>query len=399
MRQVFIIISLLLLLSAISVYYGNHCLSQQQSSTDTYTDDVERLRREIRELTNKINAQRQKKSKTLKDIQSLDKEIALRDQLLHKLNQKEWRLSRSIRSTHREISKNTEDLANLQNSYSKRAVHLYKYGRTFELEALFLSESFSRALVRLKYLRIIMEQERKNILQIRKLLSSLQNKNTGLKQNLSEQKELISSITKEKDALDSRRSSRKTDLTKINKDETFLMGQIEEKNQSIRRILDLVRQVNAQHLPSGRRLRNQEDHFINGVSFASLRGRLPWPVRGQVSSHFGINRNPKLKTQIDNPGIDIKAAFGTDVRAVGDGRVAMVTWLPGFGNMVFIEHTNQFCSIYGHLSEVSVEVGMTVKAGSIIGKVGDSGSYEGAKLNFQIWRNDQKVDPEEWLQG
>lgn len=133
------------------------------------------------------------------------------------------------------------------------------------------------------------------------------------------------------------------------------------------------------------------------ISFASLKGNMEWPAKGTISSRFGMNYNSELKTWKNNLGIDISAERGSEVYCVSYGRVYDSLWLPGFGPILIIEHDNGYITSYAHLMEILVELGDIVYQGQVIARVGDVGSFEGPKLNFQIWKDGKNLSPEVWL--
>ena len=96
-----------------------------------------------------------------------------------------------------------------------------------------------------------------------------------------------------------------------------------------------------------------------------------------------------------NPGIDISVNTGTVVNSVADGEVSAIAWLPSFGNLLIINHKNGYRSVYAHLGEIMVSEGETVKEGEAIAKTGEA--LSGPMLHFEIWRDRDKLDPEQWL--
>ena len=132
-------------------------------------------------------------------------------------------------------------------------------------------------------------------------------------------------------------------------------------------------------------------------NFAGQKGRLNWPVRGRLASKFGKYRNPELKTTLFNNGIDIAATKGSTVNCVFPGVASLITYMSGFGNTLIVDHNNGYYTVYAHLSEVLVQKYQILKAGDIIGTVGESGSLEGTKLHFEIYVQNKPVDPVKWL--
>ncbi|GAB3177803.1 murein hydrolase activator EnvC family protein [Telluribacter humicola] len=131
-------------------------------------------------------------------------------------------------------------------------------------------------------------------------------------------------------------------------------------------------------------------------SFTASRARLPWPVKGFVSDHFGRKAHPVLKgVMVDNLGIDIQTSNGESVKAVYDGVVLDVTDMPGMGNVVAIQH-GDYMTVYAKMQNVSVRTGQKVKARDPIGTVA-SDSDGTSELQFQIWKNTTRLNPEQWL--
>lgn len=131
-------------------------------------------------------------------------------------------------------------------------------------------------------------------------------------------------------------------------------------------------------------------------SFKASQARLPWPVKGFVSDHFGRKEHPVLRGVIvDNLGVDIQTGAGESVRSVYDGTVLDVTNMPGLNNVVAIQH-GDYMTVYARLQSVSVRPGQKVKARENIGVV--AADSEGtSSLQFQVWKNTTRLNPEQWL--
>jgi murein DD-endopeptidase MepM/ murein hydrolase activator NlpD len=101
-------------------------------------------------------------------------------------------------------------------------------------------------------------------------------------------------------------------------------------------------------------------------------------------------------------GVDMAAPGGTPFYAAGDGVVVEAGPMSGFGNAIMIEHADGTITVYGHEEKYLVEKGEKVKAGQLIGLVGDEGESTGYHLHFEIRvgsENGTKVDPMDWLQA
>jgi murein DD-endopeptidase MepM/ murein hydrolase activator NlpD len=125
------------------------------------------------------------------------------------------------------------------------------------------------------------------------------------------------------------------------------------------------------------------------------------PVIGEVefTSGFGVRSDPFLGRPAMHTGLDFRASTGDPVRATANGKVASSGWAGGYGRMVEIDHGNGLSTRYGHLSEISVKVGDTIKIGQVIGAVGSTGRSTGPHLHYETRIDGEAVDPQKFLRA
>jgi len=128
-------------------------------------------------------------------------------------------------------------------------------------------------------------------------------------------------------------------------------------------------------------------------SMAGLRGRLPRPLSGQPRHRFGQRRSGELVWN----GWLIPADSGSNVQAVGHGRVAYADWLRGYGLILIIDHGDGFMSLYAHNEALLRDVGDWVNPGEVIASVGNTGGVEDSGLYFELRRNGDPINPAGWL--
>lgn len=131
----------------------------------------------------------------------------------------------------------------------------------------------------------------------------------------------------------------------------------------------------------------------DGVAFASLKGKLKMPVKGELLASFGARRadGPSWK------GLFIKAAEGAEVKAVAAGEVIFADWMRGFGNLLIVDHGGQYISIYGNNQALLRRPGDRLKAGDTIASVGNSGGNEQSGLYFELRFQGRALDPAGWI--
>lgn len=131
-----------------------------------------------------------------------------------------------------------------------------------------------------------------------------------------------------------------------------------------------------------------------GGAFAGLKGRLHLPVRGEIASRFG---KPRPEGGTTWKGLFIRAAEGTDVKAIAAGQVVYADWLRGFGNLLVLDHGDGFLSVYGNNQSLLKETGQAVRPGDVVATVGNSGGNPESGLYFEIRHQGQAFDPLRWV--
>ncbi|WP_019142131.1 murein hydrolase activator EnvC family protein [Noviherbaspirillum massiliense] len=131
----------------------------------------------------------------------------------------------------------------------------------------------------------------------------------------------------------------------------------------------------------------------NARPFKALRGHLHLPVQGELIAKYGSKRGdaPSWK------GLFIRAQEGAEVKAVASGRVIFADWLRGFGNLIIVDHGDQYMTIYGNNQAVLKQAGDTVKTGDIIASAGNSGGSEQSGLYFEMRHQGRAFDPLDWV--
>lgn len=113
-----------------------------------------------------------------------------------------------------------------------------------------------------------------------------------------------------------------------------------------------------------------------------------------VGASTGRRMSPFYKVGVPHDGVDLMASAGTPVRATASGVVVAVRKSAGgLGNVVELSHEGGLVTRYAHLSEILVKKGKRVKAGDIVGLVGDSGRTFATHLHYEILKDGKPLDP------
>lgn len=121
------------------------------------------------------------------------------------------------------------------------------------------------------------------------------------------------------------------------------------------------------------------------------------PTEGWRTSPYGNRRDPITKRWKRHTGLDIGAPKGTSVRNMWAGKVVRTRSMRReYGNYVVVQ-SGEHRVLYAHLNKILVERGSEVDAGSLVGKIGDSGRATGPHLHLEIRKRGHRVDPDHYL--
>ena len=143
---------------------------------------------------------------------------------------------------------------------------------------------------------------------------------------------------------------------------------------------------------------NFYDNYLKKIIYNISYTPLGYPYPGTITSTFGHRENPFSGEGVEtHKGVDIRAAWGSPVKAMAKGEVEFAGLRGGFGNCIMLKHGNGFETLYGHLSKILVSVGEKIEIGQQIGNVGSTGRSTGPHLHYEVHKNGEKIDPKNFL--
>ncbi|MGB7952312.1 MAG: peptidoglycan DD-metalloendopeptidase family protein, partial [Candidatus Binatia bacterium] len=160
----------------------------------------------------------------------------------------------------------------------------------------------------------------------------------------------------------------------------------------------------AELINSGQRLtaiyfekQNGQGNYYNLEGRSLARSFLRFPLEfSNITSEFAHARfHPLLKVNVPHTGVDFAAKRGTPVRAVGDGVITQSGWNGPYGKAIDIQHDSTYMTRYAHLDRLATGIrdGVSVVKGQVIGYVGSTGRATGPHLHFELYKDQQYIDP------
>ena len=378
--------------------------------------ELSSIKNEINDLENQLAAKSAAQKKTFESVEILSKQNYLLNKVLAELRLEINKKDTKIKSVEKKIIQTEEDIKVLQDNYARYINAIYRKGQYNELESLLDAESVQQALMRTYYLQAFAKQREKDLDKLQSKKTELDDAKRILKLEKANKINLVNQRDIEKKTLSKKLNEKKSTLKSIEKNNKELKKVILAKKESQKKIEQLITKLIEQSIKenekkyasinetesTSEKIKDENvefDYDLNTNSFASfaeLKGKMIWPLhKGKIIRKFGENKHKSLNTVTLNYGVDIRADKDKNVRSVGEGVVAAIDWLPGYGNVIIVSHKNNYRTVYGHVSEIFVSEGDKIKSGTVIALV-DEG-IDGFVLHFEIWKGRDKQNPENWL--
>ena len=374
-------------------------------SLDELRKKKEKTSEEIKYTTRLLEEAKKNEKQTLNKYKILNKQIELRTNLITGINSEVNVLGEFIDQNAWLVSSLNTDLEELRKEYAKMIVFAQKNQTNYSKVLFVLSaNSFNQAYKRLMYLKQYTEYRKKQAELIQWIRDLVQVKVGRLQQQRTEKETLLQSKKREADELNKEKKQQGKVLTTLQQKQKEFERKLREQqridaqlSREIQKIIDEEVKKAKQSGKAGFEM-TPEQKLVSG-QFEQNKRRLPWPVeRGVITDHFGVHQHAVLKNiQVRNNGIDISTAQGAKARSVFAGEVSRVFMVSG-GNMAVIIRHGQYLSVYSNLVNVLLKSGDKVAVKQTIGTIGtDSSDGDKTVLKFQIWKENVKLNPEDWI--
>lgn len=398
-----------------------------QTDKNKLRENKRKIEQEI-QYTNKLLSETKKdKQASLNQLIILKKQISQREQLINNINQEINNLSDEIGKTEKNVEQLNQELKSLKAEYARMIISANKNRGNYNIVMfIFASESFNQAFQRLKYYQQYSEYRKKQVKLINETQTKLIQKKQQLEEHRNTQNLLLVSNQTEKNQLTKEQEEKNRTVQQLQKTEKELLNTLRKKELEARNLQKAIERIIAEEVRKAKeaaRIRNESagksvENIANRTSkristdimsatpeemelshtFASNKGRLPWPTeKGLISSSFGTHAHPELPgIVINNDGIDITTNKGANARAVFNGEVTAVISGPNGKQVVIIRHGN-YLSVYSNLETVYVKRGDKVSTKQKIGLISTDTDDNKTVIQFQIWDGNNKVNPEYWI--
>lgn len=375
MRRLITIILILVITCSLCICVHAQDLTELQEQSNQLTQALD-------ESNNRLQAVQEQLSTNMQELQDLDNQIAQSQEELNTINTDINDLMNQIKENEEKLSKTQAEFDKIQGLLDARIVKMYETPKFEFLQVILASKNVTEMLSTYYAMKELAEYDKQLLDTVKKQKEDIET----TKKILAEKKKQVvtnkQSQQKKAQVLANTKKMRQYYISKLSTEEQELQAKIDEYNGQVNAIEAEIKLM-----------------ALNSISADYIGGAMTWPIPGYttITSEYGMRVHPITGAYKLHTGTDIGAPMGADFVSAAKGVVVKATYNAAYGNMVIIDHGGGVQTLYAHGSEILVQVGQEVEAGTPVLKVGTTGYSTGPHAHFEIRINGQTVNPLEYL--
>ncbi|MBI3590757.1 MAG: peptidoglycan DD-metalloendopeptidase family protein [Candidatus Melainabacteria bacterium] len=380
-RIVKLLLALLALLSFMS--FGVQAKTSSSKKNTTKNRTLREIEAKSEYLKRKIEETKEKEKVAIVKLTEIQRRLYNTQEVLKRNKSKLFSTQNDLQLTEGKLVDLKKDYSSLRSDAENRIKQIYQGQRLRILEILLKTPNLTDLLDILYYQKLLVAQD-KNLLE--KLVTESK-EIQSFKDRLAIQKIKMAGIVGEIE-------EQKEEIAKEHASQANLVSKLRTERAS-------YEQAERQIERESQQLISDINRLVGGESFSgpSLPGKgvFAYPIRGRLTSPFGMRRHPIFKVVSFHSGVDLAAPFGSPIKASDSGRVIFNGWYGGYGKVVIVDHGMNYSTLYAHLSRTSVSRGRNIEQGEIVGYEGQTGYSTGPHLHFEVRKSGRPQNPLNYL--
>jgi septal ring factor EnvC (AmiA/AmiB activator) len=379
----------------------------QNKSINDLQKEKEKTSQEIDYINHLLKETDQNAKTSINRLTILEQKIHLQEKLISNINNELGYLDSTIARTTQNIDSLNADLILIKNRYAGMIRYAKRnQNQNNQLVFLLSADDFNQAYKRFAYLKQYADFRRTQAEEIMALKQKLNELIVGLNKRKADKEQLLSSRVSQSERYAKQKAEQKEYVAALQKKDKELKKKLENQQKIASKLEKEIEKSIAEEARKAAAKTSKvpgakpsPELKILSDDFSKNKGKLPWPLqRGLITDHFGEHPDLVLKHVVrKNSGIDFTTESGAKARAVFKGEVTKVLAIPG-GNWAIILRHGSYLTVYSNLASVSVQAGQKVDIKQEIGTIfTDREDDNKTVLKFQLWFENNKLDPEQWI--
>ena len=372
--------------------------AEPQKEIQSEQRKLQQTQKQLQEERQKAAAAKARETSLLQELEQTERRLAEKQQEVARLDGRIRRVQADVHALRGEISMLENRRAKQEDALAQRLRAMYKVHALGAALPLLLTgdDPMTRATT-VRHLASLASLDARVIQEYRVTSDRLSDRKAREEARQRELAGLRSDARLEQTEVDREAAKRRGLLAKVRGERVYHERMVGELSEAAKRLEAFVKDLQERQRRVAKAPTPKPGIEPPGTGFGTLRGRLPWPADGKIVAAYGAQVHPRFGTRTFRNGVDIEAGQGTEVGAVYPGHVVYTGWFKGYGNLIILDHGNEYFTLYAHVAEIVVREGEDVRQGQRIGTVGDTGSLMGPRLYFEVRYQGKPQDPEQWL--
>ena len=381
-------------------------LSVNSARGESPRDELKGVKQEIKAKKQLLTKTRKVEAVVSTELQEINRNLVQKESDLGRLDRDLKGVESSLDRTGREIVRVTDEANRKKQEIERRLASLYKAGELGAVRMFFSAESFPQMAENIRYMRSILDNDKKIFAEYDQKVIELRKLKADLERDAATKSRIKAGIAVKKQEIEQEKNKKAAYLVKVRQDRSSYEKSLKELQANAARLQSMMerlealsrRKLSSRHEKPGNRMKPlAELPPVPDRGFASQKGRMSLPARGEIVETFGKHKHPDFNSYTFSKGFSIAAGAGSDIKAIYEGSVIFADYFKGFGNMIIIDHGGGYFSLYAHAAKILKKVGADVARNEAVATVGDVDSSKGPMLYFEIRHQGKPVDPAGWV--
>lgn len=353
--------------------------------------DLEGIKKKIESEKRVLSQVNKKEGSVIQSLSQVESELERKNKQLKQSTARLEIVVSELQKKEAEALRMRESLEQRKTYLARRAEALYRWQRSGSPLVIFNGDlSLSSLFKRKYYLQRTVAFDREMVQSLNEQAvhqESLARELAQKRQDVGDQRRELAQV---KEAVQKEAQKKRELLASVREEKESRQRALKDLEQAAVRLQTMIEEIS-------RRSAAKSKEASAGAGLESMRGKLDWPVKGQVIGGFGKAKHHEFSTEVFRKGLEIEAPVGEEIRAVEKGKVVFADRFSGYGKMLIVDHGDRYYTIYAHISDFLKKNGDSVGRGEAVALVGDSDSLAGSKLYFEMRKDGKSIDPAPWF--
>jgi septal ring factor EnvC (AmiA/AmiB activator) len=359
---------------------------------------LQQTQKQLREEKERAAAARARETSLLAELEEIERRLAAKQREAARLEARIKKAQNDVQMFRGEISRLERQRTGQTNALAGRLRVIYRvHAQGGALPVILSGDDPVTRAVAVRHLASLAALDARLIQEYRVTSDRLADRKGKEEAQQQELASLHEDAKREQAEVDREIAKRRVILAKVRDERAYHERMVGELTEASHRLEAFIRELQAKQRRLAKIPPPKGGIETPAIGFGALKGRLPWPTEGRIVTGFGAQVHPRFGTRTFRNGVDIEAQVGRDVHAVHGGHVIYTGWFKGYGNLIIVDHGNEYYTLYAHIADIEAKEGEDVRQGQRIGTVGDTGSLAGPRLYFEVRYQGRPQDPEQWL--